>query len=52
MALPAKLQQTLLPSEVFFLAEDEMVTIVPRQELAGIELIGVCYGRSRDFTHW
>lgn len=41
MALPPKLSQTFLPSELFFLAEDATVTILPRQSLDSIQLIGV-----------
>lgn len=41
MALPAKLQQTFLPSELFFLAEDSMISILPRQNLSPVDLIGV-----------
>lgn len=31
----------LLPSEVAFLCEMELVTVIPRQRLAGLELLGV-----------
>lgn len=31
----------LVPSEVAFLAEMEHVTVIPRQRLAGLELLGV-----------
>ena len=39
MALP--LPSGLTPSEVAFLCEMEMVTVVPRQRLDGLELLGV-----------
>lgn len=39
MALP--LPPGLTPPEVAFLCEMEMVTIVPRQRLEGLELLGV-----------
>ncbi|VVT49478.1 uncharacterized protein SAPINGB_P002289 [Magnusiomyces paraingens] len=41
MALPPKLAATFLPSELFFLAEDTQITIVPRQALGPIQLIGI-----------
>jgi GINS complex subunit 2 len=40
MALPVKLQQTFLPSEIFFLAEDEEITIIPRQSMDSVKLVG------------
>lgn len=39
MAFP--LPRGIMPSEITFLAEMEMVTIVPRQRLEGLELLGV-----------
>lgn len=39
MALP--LPQGLVPSEVAFLCEMELVTVVPRQRLESIELLSV-----------
>lgn len=39
MALPFK--PGLLPSEVAFLCEMELVTVIPRQRLASLELLGV-----------
>jgi hypothetical protein len=39
MALP--LQQGLTPTEVAFLCEMEMVTVVPRQRLESLNLLGV-----------
>jgi hypothetical protein len=39
MALP--LPPSLTPSEVAFLCEMELVTIIPRQRLEGLELLGV-----------
>lgn len=39
MAFP--IPQGIAPSEIAFLAEMEMVTIVPRQRLEGLELLGV-----------
>lgn len=35
------LPRGITPSEIAFLAEMEMVTIVPRQRLEGLELLGV-----------
>jgi hypothetical protein len=40
MALP--LPPGLTPLEIAFLCEMELVTIVPRQRLEGLELLGVC----------
>ena len=39
MALPLK--PGLLPSEVAFLCEMELIIVIPRQRLAGLELLGV-----------
>lgn len=39
MALP--LPPGLTPPEVAFLCEMEMVTVIPRQRLDGLELLGV-----------
>jgi hypothetical protein len=39
MAFP--LPRGITPSEIGFLAEMEMVTVVPRQRLEGLELLGV-----------
>lgn len=39
MALP--LPPGLSPSEVAFLCEMEVVTVIPRQRLEGLELLGV-----------
>lgn len=40
MALP--LPPGLTPSEIAFMCEMELVTIIPRQKLEGLELLGVC----------
>ncbi|CDK27612.1 unnamed protein product [Kuraishia capsulata CBS 1993] len=40
MSIPAKLTQTLTPGEVNFLAENEMITILPRYSLDKLQLIG------------
>ena len=40
MALP--LPPGLTPPEIAFLCEMELVTVVPRQRLEGLELLGVC----------
>lgn len=40
MALPSKLAETFSPQEIFFQAEDEMITILPRQGLDSLDLIG------------
>ena len=39
MAFP--LPRGITPPEISFLAEMEMVTIIPRQRLEGLELLGV-----------
>ncbi|CCG81518.1 DNA replication complex GINS protein psf2 [Taphrina deformans PYCC 5710] len=39
MALPKQLQSGFLPSELSFIAENEIVSIIPRQQLDAIELI-------------
>ena len=46
MALP--LPAGLTPSETAFLCEMELVTVVPRQRLDGLELLGV----SGPTSHW
>lgn len=43
MAFP--LPRGVTASEIAFLAEMETVTIVPRQRLEGLELLGVSYSR-------
>jgi hypothetical protein len=43
MALP--LPPGLTPSEVGFLAEMELVTVIPRQRLESLELLGVSSSR-------
>jgi GINS complex subunit 2 len=40
MALP--LPPGLTPPEIAFLCEMELVTVIPRQRLEGLELLGVC----------
>jgi hypothetical protein len=40
MALP--LPPGLTPPEIAFLCEMELVTVIPRQKLEGLELLGVC----------
>ncbi|KAK9482918.1 hypothetical protein V1527DRAFT_430533 [Lipomyces starkeyi] len=40
MALPPKQVGTFIPSEISFLAENSLVTIIPRQAMESIELIG------------
>lgn len=51
MAFP--FPQGIAPSEIAFLAEMEMVTIVPRQRLEGLELLGVSGKyQFRGFTAW
>lgn len=42
MAFP--LPRGITPPEIAFLAEMEMVTILPRQRLEGLELLGVSRG--------
>lgn len=41
MALP--LPPGLTPSEVAFLCEMEMVTVIPRQKLESLDLLGVSF---------
>jgi GINS complex subunit 2 len=48
MALP--LPSGLTPSEVAFLCEMELVTVVPRQRLESIDLLSVSASLSRSFT--
>jgi hypothetical protein len=43
MALP--LPPGLTPPEIAFLCEMELVTVIPRQRLEGLELLGVCVPR-------
>ncbi|KAK9320764.1 hypothetical protein V1517DRAFT_328417 [Lipomyces orientalis] len=40
MALPAKQVGTFVPSEISFLAENNLVTIIPRQAMESVALIG------------
>lgn len=40
MSIPSKQKETFLPSELFFLAEDTQITVIPRQGLDELELIG------------
>jgi GINS complex subunit 2 len=40
MTLPNRARQTFLPSEIFFLAEDTPVDIIPRQSMKSIKVIG------------
>ncbi|KAK9241102.1 hypothetical protein V1525DRAFT_393705 [Lipomyces kononenkoae] len=40
MALPLKQVGTFMPSEISFLAENTLVTIIPRQAMESVELIG------------
>ncbi len=42
MVLPKNLQGNLMPSEITFLAENELITILPRYSIKKIDLIGVC----------
>lgn len=42
MAMPTHLQGGLMPSESNFLAENELITILPRYSMPKLELIGVC----------
>lgn len=45
MAFP--LPRGITPPEIAFLGEMEMVTILPRQRLEGLELLGVSHGTRR-----
>ncbi|KAK6454041.1 DNA replication complex GINS protein PSF2 [Scheffersomyces xylosifermentans] len=40
MVLPSHLQHNLMPSEINFVAENELITILPRYSMNKIELIG------------
>ncbi|KGR03710.1 DNA replication complex GINS protein PSF2 [Candida albicans P87] len=40
MVLPKNLQGNLMPSEITFLAENELITILPRYSIKKIDLIG------------
>ncbi|ODQ65425.1 putative DNA replication complex GINS protein PSF2, partial [Nadsonia fulvescens var. elongata DSM 6958] len=40
MSLPNKQLTTFQPSEIFFLAENSLITIIPRQSMDAISLIG------------
>lgn len=40
MALPSKMTGTFSPQEIYFQAEDEIITILPRQALDSLDLIG------------
>ncbi|KAK7687529.1 DNA replication protein psf2 [Cerrena zonata] len=40
MVLPAHLKNNLMPSEIKFIAENELITILPRYSMKKIELIG------------
>lgn len=50
MLIPSHLQQNLMPSEVNFLAENEMIQILPRYSMKSIQLIGVCYFRDNPYV--
>lgn len=47
MALPKHLQSTFLPSELSFMAENETISIIPRQQLDELKLIGGTIRRMR-----
>jgi GINS complex subunit 2 len=49
MALPLK--PGLTPAEVAFLCEMEMVTVIPRQRLDSLELLGVNSRLPQDVRH-
>jgi hypothetical protein len=49
MALP--LPPGLTPPEIAFLCEMELVTVIPRQRLEGLELLGVCVPLRHPTTH-
>lgn len=48
MVLPSHLQNNLTPTEIKFLAENELITILPRYSMKKVDLIGVCIGKSLD----
>lgn len=50
MALP--LAPGLVPSEVAFLCEMELVTVVPRQKLESIDLLSVSSSSCHDLISW
>ncbi|ORY82663.1 DNA replication complex GINS protein psf2 [Protomyces lactucae-debilis] len=47
MALPAHLTETFMPAEIAFMAEQQLVEIVPRQQLEQLPLIGGTVSRMR-----
>lgn len=47
MALPLHLQGNLMPLEINFLAENDVITILPRYSMKSIELIGVSKKKRR-----
>lgn len=47
MALPVKLEETFTPAEIAFLAEDEIIEVLPRQGLDSLELLGSDIPRMR-----
>lgn len=49
MALP--LPPGLTPPEIAFLCEMELVTVIPRQRLEGLELLGVCMPHQHPAAH-
>ncbi|CAN6662042.1 DNA replication complex GINS protein Psf2p [Trichomonascus vanleenenianus] len=51
MATPAKLQKTFSPAEVFFMAEATDVTVIPRQPLEKLELIGCEIPKLQPMRH-
>lgn len=57
MSLPAKLHTTFLPSELFYLSEDTLITITSHISLAPIELVGLTTpqlrsGRNAEVPLW
>lgn len=48
MALP--LAPGLTPAEIAFLCEMELVTVIPRQRLGGLDLLGVCAPRTPRYA--
>lgn len=48
MVLLENFNSRLLPNEVQFLAENEMIEILPRQAMNSVNLVGVCINNDSD----
>lgn len=43
MSLPTALKDAFTPQEIQFLTENELITILPRYTMKGMDLITVCF---------